>query len=72
MGAGKDAVYALRKVSEERIGELIDALIDPNLGQAEGTGLSPTGFEGWLGQFGVRLGSDIVVDPPNDDTCEIC
>ena len=25
-----DAVYALRKVAEERIGELIDALIDPN------------------------------------------
>ena len=26
----EDAIYALRKVSEERIGELIDALIDPN------------------------------------------
>lgn len=25
-----DAVYALRKVAEERIGELIDALLDPN------------------------------------------
>ena len=25
-----DAIYALRKVAEERIGELIDALIDPN------------------------------------------
>ena len=26
----EDAIYALRKVAEERIGELIDALIDPN------------------------------------------
>ena len=26
----EDAIYALRKVSEERIGQLIDALIDPN------------------------------------------
>ena len=26
----EDAIHALRKVSEERIGELIDALIDPN------------------------------------------
>lgn len=44
------------------------ALIDPTLGQAEsvgGGGLTATGFESWLGQFGVRLGSDIVVDPPN-------
>lgn len=41
------------------------ALLDPTLGQAEGTGLASTGFEGWLGRFGVRLGSDIVVDPPN-------
>jgi ABC-type uncharacterized transport system involved in gliding motility auxiliary subunit len=41
------------------------ALIDPTLGQTEGSGLSPTGFEGWLGRFGARLGNDIVVDPPN-------
>jgi ABC-type uncharacterized transport system involved in gliding motility auxiliary subunit len=41
------------------------ALIEPNLGQSEGTGLTPTGFEGWLPRFGVRLGNDIVVDPPN-------
>ena len=41
------------------------ALIEPTLGQAEGTGLTPTGFESWLGQFGVSLGTNIVVDPPN-------
>jgi ABC-type uncharacterized transport system involved in gliding motility auxiliary subunit len=41
------------------------ALIEASLGQTEGTGLTPTGFEGWLGQFGVTLGNDIVVDPPN-------
>jgi ABC-type uncharacterized transport system involved in gliding motility auxiliary subunit len=40
------------------------ALIEPTLGQAAGTGLTPTGFETWLAQFGVRLGSDIVIDPP--------
>lgn len=43
-------------------------LIEPTLGQAEsawGDGLTPTGFETWLGQFGVELGNDIVVDPPN-------
>lgn len=40
------------------------AMLDPVLGQAEGTGLTPTGFETWLTQFGVRLGTDIVVDPP--------
>lgn len=40
------------------------AMLDPVLGQAEGTGLTPTGFETWLMQFGVRLGTDIVVDPP--------
>jgi ABC-type uncharacterized transport system involved in gliding motility auxiliary subunit len=41
------------------------ALVEPNLGQTEGTGLTPTGLEGWLPQFGVTLGNDIVVDPPN-------
>lgn len=41
------------------------AMIEPTLGQAEGMGLTPTGFETWLGQFGVELGNDIVVDPPN-------
>lgn len=40
------------------------ALIEPTLGQMEGTGLTPTGFESWLKQFGVELGNDIVVDPP--------
>jgi ABC-type uncharacterized transport system involved in gliding motility auxiliary subunit len=40
-------------------------LVEPTLGQTEGTGLTPTGFESWLGQFGVKLGNDIVVDPPN-------
>lgn len=41
------------------------ALLEPNLGQAEGSGPTPSGFERWLTQFGVRLDSDIVVDPPN-------
>lgn len=41
------------------------AMIEPTLGQGEGAGLTPTGFETWLGQFGVKLGNDIVVDPPN-------
>jgi len=41
------------------------ALVEPTLGQTEGTGLTPTGFESWLGQFGVSLDNDIVVDPPN-------
>jgi ABC-type uncharacterized transport system involved in gliding motility auxiliary subunit len=41
------------------------ALVEPTLGQAEGTGLTPTGFETWLKQFGVELANDIVVDPPN-------
>ena len=41
------------------------ALLEPTLGQTEGTGLTPTGFETWLGQFGVKLGNNIVVDPPN-------
>lgn len=41
------------------------ALLEPTLGQMEGTGLTPTGLETWLGQFGVKLGNDIVVDPPN-------
>lgn len=43
-------------------------LVEPTLGQTEsagGGGLTPTGFESWLAQFGVKLGSDIVVDPPN-------
>jgi ABC-type uncharacterized transport system involved in gliding motility auxiliary subunit len=41
------------------------ALVEPTLGQAEGMGLTPTGFETWLTRFGVKLGNDIVVDPPN-------
>jgi ABC-type uncharacterized transport system involved in gliding motility auxiliary subunit len=41
------------------------ALIEPNLGRAEGSGPTPSGFEPWLRQFGVRLDSDVVVDPPN-------
>lgn len=41
------------------------AMLDPNLGQAEGTGLTATGFEAWLLRFGVKLGNDIVIDPPN-------
>jgi ABC-type uncharacterized transport system involved in gliding motility auxiliary subunit len=40
------------------------ALLEPNLGQAEGSGPTPSGFERWLDQFGVRLDSDVVVDPP--------
>ena len=41
------------------------ALLEPNLGRAEGSGPTPSGFEQWLSQFGVRLDSDVVVDPPN-------
>lgn len=41
------------------------ALIDPVLGQTEGSGLAATGFESWLNRFGARLGNDIVLDPPN-------
>jgi ABC-type uncharacterized transport system involved in gliding motility auxiliary subunit len=41
------------------------ALLEPNLGRTEGSGPTPSGFETWLAQFGVRLDSDVVVDPPN-------
>lgn len=41
------------------------ALLEPNLGRVEGSGPTPSGFEQWLKQFGVRLDSDVVVDPPN-------
>lgn len=41
------------------------ALLEPNLGRTEGSGPTPSGFEQWLRQFGVRLDSDVVVDPPN-------
>lgn len=41
------------------------ALLEPNLGRTEGAGPTPSGFEPWLRQFGVRLDSDVVIDPPN-------
>lgn len=41
------------------------AMLDPTLGQANGSGLIPTGFTEWLAGYGVKLGDDIVVDPPN-------
>lgn len=40
-------------------------LLDPVLGQAPGSGLQPTGLEAWLAGYGVKVGSDIVVDPSN-------
>ncbi len=40
-------------------------LLDPVLGQAAGSGLQATGLEGWLAGYGVKVGSDIVVDPSN-------
>jgi gliding motility-associatede transport system auxiliary component len=41
------------------------ALVDPVIGQAPGSGLTPTGLEAWLARYGVKLGEDIVVDPAN-------
>lgn len=41
------------------------ALVDPVIGQAAGSGLTPTGLEAWLGRYGAKLGEDIVVDPAN-------
>jgi ABC-type uncharacterized transport system involved in gliding motility auxiliary subunit len=38
-------------------------LLDPVLGRTPGSGLQPTGLEGWLGGYGVRVDDDIVVDP---------
>jgi hypothetical protein len=40
-------------------------LVDPRLGQAPGSGLTPTGLESWLAGYGVKVGNDIVVDPPS-------
>jgi len=40
-------------------------LVDPTLSQASGGGLMPTGLTDWLAGYGVKLGDDIVVDPPN-------
>jgi ABC-type uncharacterized transport system involved in gliding motility auxiliary subunit len=41
------------------------AMVDPTLGQTNGSGLLPTGLSEWLAGYGVKLGDDIVVDPPN-------
>jgi ABC-type uncharacterized transport system involved in gliding motility auxiliary subunit len=46
-------------------GGRILALVDPTLSQAAGGGLIPTGLEGWLAGYGVKLGEDLVVDPSN-------
>jgi len=46
-------------------GGRILAMIDPTLGQANGSGIVPTGFTEWLAGYGVKLGENIVVDPPN-------
>jgi len=46
-------------------GGRILAMIDPTLGQANGSGIVATGFTDWLAGFGVKLGDNIVVDPPN-------
>jgi ABC-type uncharacterized transport system involved in gliding motility auxiliary subunit len=46
-------------------GGRILALVDPTLGQANGSGLIPTGLTEWLASYGVKLGDNIVVDPPN-------
>jgi len=40
-------------------------LVDPTLSQASGGGLIATGLNDWLAGYGVKLGEDIVVDPPN-------
>lgn len=40
-------------------------LLDPTLGQAAGAGLVNTGLEGWLTRYGVQVGANIVIDPPN-------
>lgn len=40
-------------------------MLDPTLGQAAGSGLVPTGLEGWLAGYGIRAGQNIVVDPSN-------
>lgn len=40
-------------------------LLDPVLGRTAGAGLQPTGLEGWLAGYGVKVGDDIVVDPSN-------
>ena len=40
-------------------------MVDPTLSQASGAGLIATGLNDWLAGYGVKLGEDIVVDPPN-------
>ena len=40
-------------------------MVDPTLGQTAGSGLIPTGLDAWLAAYGVKLGNDIVVDPPS-------
>ncbi|HEX7180629.1 MAG TPA: GldG family protein [Thermoanaerobaculia bacterium] len=40
-------------------------LVDPTLMQTAGSGLIPTGLSAWLAGYGVRMGENIVVDPPN-------
>ncbi len=40
-------------------------LLDPTIGPGAGSGLGSTGLEGWLGRYGIQVGQNIVVDPPN-------
>jgi ABC-type uncharacterized transport system involved in gliding motility auxiliary subunit len=40
-------------------------LLDPVLGRGAESGLVPTGLEGWLAGYGVKVDADIVVDPNN-------
>jgi ABC-type uncharacterized transport system involved in gliding motility auxiliary subunit len=46
-------------------GGRILAMVDPTLGQANGSGIVATGLTDWLAGYGVKLDDDIVVDPPN-------
>jgi ABC-type uncharacterized transport system involved in gliding motility auxiliary subunit len=46
-------------------GGRILVMADPTLGQAAGSALIPTGLNDWLAGYGVKLGEDIVLDPPN-------
>lgn len=40
-------------------------LLDPTPGPGAGSGLLSTGLEGWLSRYGIKVGQDVVVDPPN-------
>lgn len=40
-------------------------LVDPTLGQTQGSGLISTGLEQWLAGYGMKVGNNIVIDPQN-------